>query len=278
MVSSVLITGATGFFGRHLTKEALGRGLPVVATFRRHSALTAEFEEQGVLTVRSEDLFEEPLEWWVELLSGVDSVIHAAWPMQRVDYVSPEVNLKALDGSKRIAQAATLVGLEKLVGIGSCYEYDLTERTPLSHDSNERPNNPYGLAKLRVQRNWNKVTQSGGVEMAWCRPFFLYGDGERVDRLFPTIVNAVKNGERAFLTHGEQVRDYLPAEVAASKVLDVLLGDYVGVQLICSGEPVTVRDFAKNVEASLGAQGHLVFGTRPENSIDPPYVVGVPSL
>lgn len=278
MVTSVLVTGASGFFGRHITKEALSRGLSVVATFREPSILTSEFEDRGVLTVQSDDVFEEPLEWWLGLLEGVDSVIHAAWPMQRSDYISPEANMKALEGSKRIAQAANSVGLGKLVGIGSCYEYDLTGEIPLSHDSPELPNTPYGMAKLSVQRNWSKVTELGGVEMAWCRPFFLYGDGERADRLFPTIVNAVKNRELAYLTHGEQVRDFLPAEVAASKVLDVLLGNYTGIQLICSGVPITVRDFAENVEASMGAQGHLIFGARPENSIDPPFLVGIPTL
>ena len=66
------------------------------------------------------------------------------------------------------------------------------------------------------------------VEFAWCRLFYLFGEGENSDRLVPYIRSKMKNGEVAELTSGQQIRDFLDVAVAAKKLANIILSKQVG--------------------------------------------------
>jgi dTDP-6-deoxy-L-talose 4-dehydrogenase (NAD+) len=113
-----------------------------------------------------------------------------------------------------------------------------------------------------------------GISFAWCRIFYLYGEGEDERRLVPYIRRQLAAGQEVLL-RGDQVRDFLDVKDAARMIADVALGQQQGAMNICSGEAVTVRQLAERIADECGQRELLRIGTKPENAFDPPRVVGV---
>ncbi|MBU3671730.1 MAG: hypothetical protein FGM43_04210 [Sinobacteraceae bacterium] len=84
------------------------------------------------------------------------------------------------------------------------------------------------------------------------------------------------SGQPALLTSAQQIRDYLDVKEAAKLVVRTALGGTQGAVNVCSGIPITVREFAERIAAECGRPDLLRFGTRPDNAFDPPYVAGIP--
>ena len=114
-----------------------------------------------------------------------------------------------------------------------------------------------------------------GVEFAWCRLFYLYGEGEDARRLVPYLRAKLTAGEPAELSSGTQVRDFLDVREAGRMIAEVALGSMQGPVNICSATPITVRALAERIADEYGRRDLLRFGVRPDNLVDPPVVVGV---
>lgn len=116
------------------------------------------------------------------------------------------------------------------------------------------------------------------MDFAWCRLFYLHGEGEHKNRLVPQLHASLSKGRMMELTSGTQVRDFMDVREAGRQIAEVALGDVVGAFNICTGRGVTVRELAESIADGYGRRDLLSFGTRLDNSFDPSYVVGIPSL
>ncbi len=137
------------------------------------------------------------------------------------------------------------------------------------------PSTPYAAAKAEVFKSLSQSLPKAGIEFAWCRLFYLFGEGEDERRLVPYLRGKLKAGEPAELTSGEQIRDYMDVRDAARAIVEVALGTAQGPVNICSGLPVTIRQLAERIADEYGRRDLLRFGARPDNPVDPPCVVGV---
>jgi dTDP-6-deoxy-L-talose 4-dehydrogenase (NAD+) len=115
-----------------------------------------------------------------------------------------------------------------------------------------------------------------GVEFAWCRLFYLYGEGEDERRLVPYVRGKISKGETAELTEGKQIRDYLDVSQAGDQISEVALGREVGPVNICSGLATTVRELAEEIAKEYARPDLLSFGRKDENINEPPCVYGEP--
>ena len=104
-----------------------------------------------------------------------------------------------------------------------------------------------------------------GVEFAWCRLFYLYGEGENERRLVPYLRAKLMAGEPAELTSGRQICDYLNVRDAGRMIVEAALGAEQGPVNICSGMPITVRQLAEQIADEYGRRDLLRFGARPDN-------------
>ncbi len=138
-----------------------------------------------------------------------------------------------------------------------------------------RPSTPYAEAKAAAFTQLSRSLPQHGIEFAWCRLFYLYGEGEDARRLVPYLRGKLSAGEPAELTSGEQIRDYLDVRDAGRMIVDAALGAVQGPVNICSGIPTTIRQFAERIADEYGRRDLLRFGARPNNVVDPPCVVGV---
>jgi len=111
------------------------------------------------------------------------------------------------------------------------------------------------------------------MDFAWTRFFYLYGPGEPKERLVPSVVLALLNGQTAKCTHGEQIRDFLYVEDVASAVWAVTKSDLTGPVNIGSGQPVKIRTLVEALGRILNKSGDIIFGALPTDSEEPPLLV-----
>jgi dTDP-6-deoxy-L-talose 4-dehydrogenase (NAD+) len=270
----VLLTGATGFVGRQVLRALGEQGVAVRAVVRAGSELPDVGRTSVERVVRTADLFAESEQWWAATCAGVDTVIHSAWYAEPGKYLQSTINMQCLRGTLTMAVGASDARVRRFVGVGSCTEYDASAGD-LSVDTPLRPETPYAAAKVAAFRGLEHWLPARGVEFAWCRLFYLYGEAEDPRRLAAHLHQRLAAGEPAELTSGNQVRDFLDVRDAGRMIVAAALGGVRGAVNICSGVPVTVREFAQRIADQYGRRDLLRFGVRPENLYDPPRIVGI---
>lgn len=275
-MTTVLLTGATGFVGRHILAQLEQRGVRTVIPVRKNWQSRIEIDDTLTSVVETSDLVAEPYEWWCNALDGVNKVIHSAWCAEPGSYLTSEKNLDCLGMTLQLAKAASNTGIVRFVGLGTCIEYEMSDE-PLDVDHPLRPTTPYSGAKVAAFHALQQWFDHTDVSFLWCRLFHLYGVGEHPKRLFPAINKSLKLGEKISLTRGTQIRDFIPIEDAAKLILDGAFSTYVGPANICSGKGRAVRELAEKIADQYGRRDLLDFGTRTENLLDPPKIVGVPT-
>lgn len=269
-----LITGATGFVGRQVFRTLLQRGHPIKAVVRPSSMEDAELQHELVEMISTEDCFSESEGWWSDACIGVEGIIHLAWYVNPRDYLVSDNNTNCLSGTIAMARGAVDAGVRRFVGVGTCFEYDLSSGT-LDIQTPIQPKTPYAVAKAATCSNLATLFGKRGVSFAWCRLFYLHGEGEHPQRLAMYVRNQLESGEEVMLTKGTQVRDFMDVSDAGREIVDVLDSSIEGPVNVCSGSGVTVREFVEAIADEYGRRDLLRFGARPDNLIDPPVVVGV---
>lgn len=274
MTGVVLLTGATGFVGRQILRALAEHGVSVRAVVRdgKQGQLATQAGIESVVT--TPDLFAENADWWTDACKGIDSIIHVAWYTEPGKYLQSAKNLDYLVGTLQLAKAAAQTKVRRFIGIGTCFEYDLTGGM-LSVDTPLRPLTPYAGAKAAAFMALSQWLPQEGVEFAWCRLFYLHGEGEDARRLVPYLRAQLMAGEPAELTSGNQIRDFLDVREAGRMIAETALSNEQGAINICSGMSTTVRQLAEHIADEYGRRDLLRFSARPDNLVDPDCVVGI---
>ncbi len=118
----VLVTGGTGFVGRHFLRALSARGFPVRAVIRTASASRLPDDLSNFDVRESDDLFGETAEWWKAACKGIDRVVHLAWVATPGRYLTAAENLDCLQGTLALAKGAAGAGVAMFLGIGTCFE------------------------------------------------------------------------------------------------------------------------------------------------------------
>jgi nucleoside-diphosphate-sugar epimerase len=270
----ILVTGGTGFVGRQVVRSLDALGASVVVVVRNPDKTRAAGLPSNVDVIPTADAFAETPGWWQRACSGIDSLVHVAWYAEPGKYLESPKNLDCLTGTLNMAKGAVIAGVRRFVGVGTCFEYDLTcgilsVQTPLN------PLTPYAGAKAATYMALSRLLPVWSVEFLWCRLFYLFGEAEDHRRLVPYLRSRLAAGQVAELTRGTQIRDFLDVAEAGRRIAKAALGNRQGALNICSGVPITVRQLAEQIADEYGRRDLLAFGARPDNLCDPPCVVGV---
>jgi dTDP-6-deoxy-L-talose 4-dehydrogenase (NAD+) len=263
-----LVTGATGFIGRHVVPALEARGLSVVATGIEPEASAypwlarAAYQPYDLACAdRGEDLFAR--------FGRPDLLVHLAWeglPRYRERFHF-ESNLP-----RHYAFIKNLVehGLADVTVAGTCFEYGMLEGC-LTEDLPNRPDNAYALAKDTLRKFLLELRREHPFSLKWPRLFYLYGPGQSPRTLLAQLDQALETNQDSFnMSGGEQVRDYLPVEQVAARLARIACQRAVeGVINCCSGRPVTVKDLVQQHLAARGRTIRLNLGFYPYPDFEP---------
>lgn len=269
---SILVTGATGFIGRHVVRALLDLGLPVTATARDEArARTMEWFPEVCfvpldLAAPSPRLFER--------LGRPERCLHLAWgglPNYR-DAFHLETNLPL---HRAFLDQLLGEGLRHLLVTGTCLEYGMREGC-LAEDMEPAPDNPYAQAKDQLRRHLEQAAVRAGARLQWVRLFYLFGPGQNPRSLLAQLDRAIGEGRDSFdMSGGEQSRDYLPVDVAAARLARIALqGEVAGIINCCSGRPITVKNLVLRRLRQRNASLRLNLGVYPYPDWEPMHFWG----
>jgi nucleoside-diphosphate-sugar epimerase len=264
----VLVTGATGFVGRHVVAALRARGHEVVAV----SSGRRPPVEGAAHAIAADLLAGDPAALVAE--AGASELVHLAWYAEHGRFWAAPENLDWVGATLRLLRAFGEAGGRRAVLAGSCAEYAWGEPGPLREDRSPlRPATLYGACKHAARLAAEAYAAQEGLSLAWGRIFFVFGPGEAPGRLVPAVADALLRGEEARVTAGEQVRDFLAVEELADAFAALLSSGVEGPVNMASGRPVTVREVVAAVGRAAGREDLVRYGALPGRPGDPPEIV-----
>ncbi len=259
-MSRVLLTGATGFVGRHALTALADAGHEVHAVARRRGP-----DAPGVIW------HEADLLAGCELVAEVEPeiLVHLAWYAEHGKFWSSVENVRWVEASLALLRTFAAAGGRRAVMAGSCAEYEWSreiypESAPL------RPATLYGAAKHGLHVVACAFCRQADIELAWGRVFFLYGPFEAPGRLVPSLVLPLLRGEPAPMTEGTQRRDFLHSADAGAAFAALADSRVTGAVNVASGEGLELRELAREIARRAGGEELLRIGARPMPEGDPP--------
>jgi dTDP-6-deoxy-L-talose 4-dehydrogenase (NAD+) len=269
----VLVTGATGFVGRHLVEALLACGCEVRAV-ARNAETAANLPWIKAVEFVAADIHASDLDI-AALTDGIDALAHLAWPglpnYQALFHF--EHNLMA---DYRFIKGAVEAGVSQVLVTGTCFEYGL-QSGPLSEQTAPLPSNPYGLAKNTLRLFLENLQRVQPFKLQWARLFYLHGEGQNPNSLLAALDRAIDAGDASFnMSAGEQLRDYLAIDTAAGYLAAIVQQrEFDGVINCSSGQPVSVRALVEQRLRERGAAIRLNLGHYPYPTHEPMAFWGV---
>jgi nucleoside-diphosphate-sugar epimerase len=261
--TKVLITGAAGFIGSHLTEACLARGWQVIAidslsTYYSPAAKVANarrFAYDERCSYLEQDLLDVDLP---SLVEDVDHVFHlAAQAGVRASWgssfdVYTQLNVTVL---QRLLEAArTAPELKSFVFASSSSVYGDAESMPTSEKQILRPLSPYGATKALGESLNYLYFRSYDVPTINLRYFSVYGPRQRPDMAFHRVIEAALTGQDFFLNgDGTQTRDFtFVADIVAGTILAALEAEPGETYNLGGGGNVAMADVLELVGELVG--------------------------
>jgi UDP-glucuronate 4-epimerase len=263
-VGRILVTGAAGFIGSHLTDRLLGLGHEVVGVDCFTGNYSRERKLQNLACAGSSgsfrlvegDLLDLDLRG---LLEGVDGVAHLAGePGVRASWgtnfaLHLERNVRT---TERLLEAARRTGTETFVYASSSSVYGSDPGGPVNEDALLRPASPYGLSKLAAEGLVGLYGREVGMPATILRYFTVYGPRQRPEMALARFISAATEGWSVeVFGDGEQVREmtYVSDVVDATvTALETRFGSLTRAYNVGGGARATVAELVKLVGETLG--------------------------
>lgn len=186
----ILITGSTGFIGKHLIN---------------YLNLNNNY---NLITISSNDGDICDIETWNKL-PKVDVIVHLAastyiphsWDNPNL-FINNNFNgtINALNFAKKHNSKFIFL---------STYLYGNPLKLPINETSNIDANNPYSFSKLIAENACQFYAKYFNLHITILRPFNIYGPGQNKNFLIPTLINQLNNSDEITIQDGEPKRDYL---------------------------------------------------------------------
>lgn len=277
-MKKILVTGADGFIGSHLTEKLLEKGYSVRAFSYYNS-----FNTWGWLDTLPQNKLEE-IDIFTgdirdpngvrEAVKGVDAVFHLAALLSiPFSYHSPdsyvETNIK---GTLNVLQAARDMDLDRVLITSTSEVYGTAQYVPIDEKHPFQGQSPYSATKIGADRLAESFYRSFDLPVSIVRPFNTYGPRQSARAVIPTIISQllagkseIKLGSLSSTRDFSYVTDVVNAYMAIAES-DCTIGEEIN---IASGQEISIGQLAEKIILQINPNAKIVTDDqriRPEKS------------
>lgn len=201
-IKNVLVTGADGFIGSHLTEALVRRGYRVRAFVQYNSFNSwGWLDKVGADVVEGFDVFVGDIRdpnGVKESMVGCDAVLHlAALIAIPFSYHSPDTYVETnIKGTLNVLQAARALELQRVIHTSTSEVYGSARFVPISEEHPLQGQSPYSATKIAADQLAYSFYASFGLPVVIARPFNTYGPRQSARAVIPTIITQIASGIR----------------------------------------------------------------------------------
>jgi NAD dependent epimerase/dehydratase len=253
---SILITGADGFIGSHLTEALVRQGHKVRAFVFYNSFNSWGWLDQCADDVKGQfEVFAGDIRdphGVKEAMKGCDIVLHlAALIAIPYSYHSPDTYVDTnIKGTLNVLQAARELGVSRVIHTSTSEVYGTARFVPITEQHPLQGQSPYSASKIAADQLAYSFNASFGLPVVIARPFNTYGPRQSARAVIPTIITQIASGQRQIkLGAVSPTRDF-------NYVQDTVAGFAAAINSEHGlGEVV---NFGSNFEISIGDAAQLI--------------------
>ena len=242
-MKTILVTGAAGYIGRHVVKNALDRGYRVIAADINFKGVDERAEFCDVpLFGGDADLYRK--------LGSPDVCIHLAWR----------------DGFRHNSAA-------HMKDLSSHWEGAINESTPC------KPQSQYGIAKNALRQSMMLTLADSPCKLHWLRAYYITGDEVHGSSIFAKITQAEQDGKKTFpFTSGSNLYDFIDVDELANMIVAASVQEEInGIINVCTGKPMSLADRVEQFLRDKNYKIKLDYGAFPDRPYDSPGTWGDPT-
>lgn len=273
----VLVTGAGGFIGSHLTEKLVELGAKTRALVHYNSRnYWGQIEnlpektrnEIEVITGDIQDPFSVQ-----KAVHGCDTVFHlAALIAIPYSYQAPSMYVDTnVRGTLNIMQACLTERVQKIVHTSTSETYGTAIYTPIDEKHPLQGQSPYSASKIGADKIAESYYLSFNLPVATIRPFNTYGPRQSARAVIPTIISQALTGKSVKLGSLSPVRDLNYVKDTAAGFIKIAeseksVGEVINIG---HGKGITIGELAEKIFSLMGKEVEIISDdqrVRPENS------------
>lgn len=274
----ILITGADGFIGSHLTEALVRQGLNVRAFVLYNSFNSWGWLDHSPKEIRENlDVFAGDIRdphGVKEAMKGCDTVLHlAALIAIPYSYHSPDTYVDTnVKGTLNVLQAARELGVRRVIHTSTSEVYGTAHFVPITEEHPLQGQSPYSATKIAADQLAYSFYASFGLPVVIARPFNTYGPRQSARAVIPTIITQIASGQRQIkLGAISPTRDFNYVQDTVAGLIAALnsdqgLGDVVNFG---SNFEISIGDTARLIAEAMNTEVEIIADEarlRPENS------------
>lgn len=251
----VLVTGGSGFIGKHVVTRLLKE---------QHSVLIFAKDEMdgNALSRNGVTCIAGTLDRIGDSSSAIedfapDACVHLAW--EGIPDYSAETSFRNLDNSVKVMDfVAGMKTVKKLVVSGSCFEYG-KKMGPCRESEPANIQNYFAWAKDASRSYMMLKCRDAGISLLWLRFFYVYGPGQRGNSLIPSVAGSLMKDIAPSIKMPCNANDFVYVADVADAVATAVAKDVeTGIFNVGSGSSCKVADVCGVVGSLLGTDAGLV--------------------
>ena len=275
-MKKILITGAGGFIGSHLSELCVKKGFKVRAFVHYNSQNSwgwlEESEYKDQMDVLAGDI--RDFDSVFNAMKDVDTVFHlAALIGIPYSYVSPLAYIKTnILGTYNVLQSGKQHGIGNILITSTSETYGTAQYVPINENHPMVGQSPYSATKISADHIALSYNRSFGMPVRIVRPFNVYGPRQSARAVIPTIISQILSSQKEIRMGSlEPSRDLTFVKDTASAYLAVAKSDKLVGEIINVGmnEEIVIGDLARKIADLIGADVKFVSDRdriRPEKS------------
>lgn len=266
-MKKVLVTGADGFIGSHLTEALLEQGYDVKAFSYYNS-----FNSWGWLDtlpnykLKEIDVFTGDIRdpnGVREAMKGVDEIFHlAALIAIPFSYHSPDSYVDTnIKGTLNVLQAARDLGTSRILITSTSEVYGTAQYVPIDEKHPYQGQSPYSATKIGADRLAESFYRSFNMPISIVRPFNTYGPRQSARAVIPTIITQLLSGQKEIkLGALSPTRDFNYVKDTANGFIEIAKSNKtIGQEInIATQREISIGDLAKELIKQINPNAKII--------------------